>query len=194
MFVIGVGGVMAGSIDALGGEIVRLAADMEAAMCRWLDLVAEFDERCGWHEQGCKNCAAWVAWRCGLGGEAARERVRVARRLQEMPLVHAAFSRSELTYSKVRALTRIEDLGDEARMVELARNHTAEQLERMVRAYRGVVRPEDAERAHEDRFLDWSIDPDDGSYRFRGKLSAEQAAVLIKAIEATRDLHVKDVS
>src|SRR3954452_5452500 len=187
--------MMAGSIDALGGEIVRLAADMEAAMCHWLELVAEFDERSGWFEQGCTTCAQWIAWRCGLGEEAARERVRVARRLRELPLVRAAFSRSELTYSKVRALTRIDDLGDEARMVELARNHTAAQLERVIGAYRGVLRREQgAEAVHETRFFDWSIDYDDGSYRFVGKLPADQAAIVIKAIEAARDRQAADVS
>src|SRR4051795_5792031 len=131
--------MMAGSIDALGGEIVRLAADMEAAMCHWLELVAEFDERSGWFEQGCTTCAQWIAWRCGLGEEAARERVRIARRLRELPLVREAFSRSELTYSKVRALTRVENVQLEANLVELARNATASQLEAIVGGYNGCV-------------------------------------------------------
>src|SRR3954451_9039045 len=115
---------------------------MEAAMCRWLVLVGEFDERGGWAKEGCTSCAQWISWRCGVGAEAARERVRVARRLREMPLVRAAFSRAELTYSKVRALTRIDELGDEERMVELARVHTAAQLERTISAYRSELRRE----------------------------------------------------
>ncbi len=59
--------------EALGDQIAALAADIEAAMCRWLELVAEFDRREGWFLEGCTSCAAWVSWRCGVGPTAARE-------------------------------------------------------------------------------------------------------------------------
>lgn len=175
------------SLEVLAEQITSLAADLESAHCRWLGLVAEFDRREGWATEGCRTCAQWVAWRCGLGDLAARERVRVARRLDDLPLVRAAFERAELTYSKVRAITRIESIADERELVELARSATAAQLDRIVAAYRGVARCEQGIGAtHTERFLDWSID-EDGSYVLRGRLPAEQGAVLVKAIETARE-------
>lgn len=170
-------------MEELGEQIAAMAADIEAAMCRWLELVAEFDRREGWGLEGCASCAAWVSWRCGVGPQAAREHVRVARRISELPLVRAAFSRGELSYSKVRALTRVEDVEREEELVELARNATAAQLERIVRSYRSAVLAEsDASRVLEERFLSLEWD-DDGSLRVRGRLPADQGALLMKAVE-----------
>lgn len=169
--------------EELGEQISAMAADIEAAMCRWLGLVAEFDRREGWGLEGCSSCAAWVSWRCAVGPQAAREHVRVARRLGELPLVRDAFSRGELSYSKVRAITRVEDVAHEQELVELARNATAAQLDRIVRSYRSVARVEsDAEQAREERFLAMEWD-DDGALRVRGRLPAEQGALLLQAVE-----------
>ncbi len=169
--------------EALGDRIAAMAADIEAAMCRWLELVAEFDRREGWFAEGCTSCAAWVSWRCGVGPTAAREHVRVARRLDELPSVRAAFARGELSYSKVRAITRVEDVAHEDELVELAQNATAAQLERIVRSYRSAVLAEsDAARVLEERFLALEWD-DDGSLRVRGRLPADQGALLLKAVE-----------
>ena len=81
------------SLEALEREITQLASQISAATCRWLCLLAEFDEREGWAPWGCRACSHWVSWRCGIGPAAAREHVRVARRLAELPLVRAAFAR-----------------------------------------------------------------------------------------------------
>lgn len=178
------------TVETLGDRIAAMAADIEAAVCAWLLLVAEFDRREGWALEGCTSCAAWVAWRCGLSPQAAREHVRVARRLTDLPKVRDAFARGELSFSKVRAITRVEGVEHEDELVELARNATAAQLERIVRSYRSAVRIEEgAGRAHEDRFLalEWE---DDGSVRVRGRLPAEQGALLMKAVElAAERLH-----
>ena len=69
----------------------------------------------------------------------AREHVRVARSLPELPRIHAAFACGELSYSKVRAITRIADAESEEELLGLARCLTAAQLERAVRAYRRVT-------------------------------------------------------
>lgn len=111
--------------EQLADEIRALAAHIDAAKARWLALVAEFERRKLWAEWGARSCAEWVAWQCGLAPGAAREHVRVAGRLEELPVVGEAFARGELSYSKVRALTRLEDVQDEEEIVELARSHTA---------------------------------------------------------------------
>src|SRR5881394_3840539 len=95
------------SVGELEDELATLAAHIYAGTCRWLELVAELDRRGGWAESGCGSCAEWLAWRCALAPRAAREHVRVARRLPELPLIHAAFARGELSYAKVRALARV---------------------------------------------------------------------------------------
>jgi hypothetical protein len=175
------------SLEALEDEITELASHIHAATCRWLGLVAEYDAREGWGHWGCRSCAHWVSWRCGIAPVAAREHVRVARRLQELPLIREAFAAGQLSYSKARALTRVEEVEREAELLELARHATAAQLERLVRAYRGVVA---VERAASDeppeRWLSWSYD-DHGCLLLRGRLPAEEGALVVAALEAARD-------
>lgn len=175
------------TLDALADEITTLAGHIHAATCRWLELIAEFDRREGWGKEGCSSCAQWVSWKCAIAPGAAREHVRVARRLGELPAVRDAFSRGELSYSKVRALTRIDQPQDEPELVSLARHATAAQLERIVQATRRVIAVEEgAERVHRERSVTWSYD-DDGALVLRGRLPAEQGALLVAALEAARD-------
>src|SRR5256885_16827529 len=89
-------------LDELQDEIATLASHIYAGACRWLELVGELDRRGSWADWGCGSCAEWLAWRCALTPRAAREHVRVARRLSELPLIRDAFSRGELSYAKVR--------------------------------------------------------------------------------------------
>jgi hypothetical protein len=154
-------------------------------MCRWLLLVAEFDERRGWAVWGISSCPQWLSWKCSIGLRAAREQVRVARRLAELPLVRAAFAAGELSYCKVRALTRVATPEVEADLVELARHATGAQLEKLVRGYRSAMAASTrrAQSVAERRFLSWSFD-DDGSLIIKGKLPADEGALLVTALEA----------
>jgi hypothetical protein len=81
---------------------------------------------------GLASCAHWLNWRCGIGLNAAREKVRVAHALVQLPGISKAFSRGELSFSKVRALTRIADSGNESELLHLARQATAAQFEKLV--------------------------------------------------------------
>jgi hypothetical protein len=174
-------------LAALEREITELASQIHAATCRWLGLVAEYDAREGWAQWGCRSCAHWVSWRCGVAPGPAREHVRVARRLRELPLVRAAFGRGELSYSKVRALTRVEGVEREQELLELARHATAGQLERLVRAYRGAVAVElRASEGAVERWVSYDYD-DDGSLLLRARLPAEEGALVIAALDAARD-------
>ena len=173
-------------LELIEREIERLAADINAGSARWLELVGEFDRRTGWANTGCRSTSEWVAWRCALTSRAAREHVRVARALPELPLVRAAFARGELSYSKARALTRVADRESEVELLELARHATAAQLERMIRAARRASAAEAAE-AQRTSFLRWHWDERDGSLRLEGKLPPEDGALLLRALEAARD-------
>src|ERR1700756_2390328 len=93
-------------LDRLGDEIAALSAHLDAATARLLELIRAFDARGGWNT-GFRSCADWLSWRGGLNLGAARERVRVARALGTLPHLAQALARGELSYSKVRALTRV---------------------------------------------------------------------------------------
>src|SRR6266516_2037011 len=176
----------------LEDQIGELAAHINAATCSWLLLIAEFDRREAWKEWGCKSCADWLSLRCGLGVAAGREHVRVARRLETLPEIRDAFTHGLLSYSKVRAITRVADHADETELLELARHATAAQLERLVRKYRWVVASqiEPANLSYYGRYMTWNWE-DDGSLTFRGRLPAEDGALLLRALEAAHDrLHV----
>jgi hypothetical protein len=170
------------SDDELEDEIATLASHIYAGTCRWLELVAELDRRGGF--SGC-TVAQWLAWRCALTPRAAREHVRVARSLAELPLIHDAFARGELSYAKVRALTRVATERSEEELLELARHLTASQLERAVRAYRHVT-AEDANDLQALAYVGYSW-ADDGSLIVRAQLAPEDGALFLRALEAARD-------
>jgi hypothetical protein len=175
------------NVNELADEITTLAAHISAATARWLELLVEFDERCGWTASGAKSLAHWVAYMCSMSPAAAREHVRVARRLRALPQTAQAFARGELSYSKVRAITRVEELGQESELLSLARAASASQLERIVRGYRSCLAVErDADHQYAERSLDWQW-ADDGGLEVRGRFPAEQGALLVAAIEAARD-------
>src|SRR5580704_16800181 len=114
-------GVGEWAVERLEAEIAVGSAHLTAAECRWLRLVAEFDRLEAWRSWGCLSAAHWLNYRCGLALGPAREKVRVARRLEALTLVAAAFSTGELSYSKVRALTRVAIDANEESLVELAK-------------------------------------------------------------------------
>src|SRR6266850_8338426 len=112
-------------LDRLGDEIAELSTHLEAATARLLDLIREFDAREGW-SNGFRSCAHWLSWRVGLDMGAAREKVRVARALGALPRIARALARGELSYAKVRALTRVATPETEERLLGVGRAGTAE--------------------------------------------------------------------
>jgi len=175
--------------DALEREITDLCAQINAASYRLLQLVAELDDEEPWGSWGLTSCAHFLNWRCGIGMNAAREKVRVAHALKRLPLVSASFATGELSFSKVRAVTRIADPENEKELLELARYATAAQVEKLVRGYRSVTRYEERERAarqHDARELNYYHD-DDGGLVIRARLPAEEGAVVLQALNAAMD-------
>src|SRR5438105_6450584 len=175
-------------LERLGDEIAVLAAHLDAATAHLLDLIREFDERGGWNT-GFLSCAQWLSWRVGLDRGAARERVRVARALGTLPRLAQALAHGELSYSKVRALTRVATVETEERLLAIGRAGTAEHVERIVRAWRRVDRKAEAEettRRHRSRALH-VYQGEDGMVVIRGRLEPEVGAVLIQALAAARE-------
>jgi hypothetical protein len=178
----------ASELDGLGDEIAELSAHLDAATARLLDLIRAFDARGGWNT-GFRSCAAWLSWRVGLDLGAARERVRVARALGTLPLFAQALARGELSYSKVRALTRVATPETEARLLGVGRAGTAAHVERIVRGWRCVDRraeAREAARRHASRALHVYHD-EDGMVILRGRLEPEVGALLLQALAAARE-------
>jgi hypothetical protein len=177
--------------ERLEAEITTLAAHLSAAECRWLQLVAEFDRREAWLHWGCRTCAFWLSWKCGLDRRSAQEKLRVAHALAELPLVTEAFAAGTLSYSKVRAITRIAIPENEAALVDLALHATAAHVESVVRAYRGVLSREEettaacVRRANRSHRFEW--DDDDGSLTGSYRLPPEDGAVFMAALDAAAE-------
>ena len=185
------------STSELEAAITELAGHLNAANHRWLTLIAEFDRRGGWSDGLTQSCAHWLNWKCGLDLGAAREKVRVARALERLPRISQAMARGELSYSKVRALTRVACAGTEAALLSIALHGTASHVEKLVRHYRNVL--EAAELAREarqyrSRSLSWRY-AEDGSVVITARLTAEAGGVVMKALDAAlADLPLPDVS
>lgn len=165
---------------AITAGAVRLAA----ATAAWLRLIAEFDRREGWHGYGIASCAHWLAWQCGLSPGAAREHVRVARALESLPLIAAAFTDGRLSYSKVRALTRIAEPDSEASLLDVALELTASQVERTVRQWRRSERLDDGDQSADETesFDHWWDEA--GMLTVRLRMSTEQGAAFLTAIDS----------
>ena len=163
-----------GKLQRLGDEIAELSAHLDAATARFLDLIRQFDVEDGWNN-GFRSCAEWLSWRTGLDLGAARQKVRVARALASLPRLAQALARGELSYAKVRALTRVATPENEERLLKVGRAGTAEHVERIVRGWRRMDRKAERDKAtrqHTSRALHVYPD-DDGTVTIRGRLSSE---------------------
>ena len=168
----------------MGDAIAQLATEIDVATHRLLSHIREFDEKGGWHTAGCLSCAHWLSWRIGMGLGAAREKVRVAKRLAELPLIDTAFAQGQVSYSKVRAMTRVATAENEGQLVVLASKSTAAQLEKMCRMYRGVqlLDREANEVETCERYLQ-SRDTEDGMVTITLKVLPDEAARFVRAAE-----------
>ena len=173
------------SLDNLEARITEVCGHINAATFRFLELVAEFDRTQGWARHGLANCAQWLNWQCGIGACAAREKVRVARALESLPKISGAFREGQVSYSKVRAMTRVATAENEATLLNIALHGTASHVERTVRKFRWLKREMEqyqAEHAHQSRYVRCWHD-DDGSWCMHARLAPEVGALVAQAIE-----------
>ncbi|MGI9616255.1 MAG: DUF222 domain-containing protein [Acidimicrobiales bacterium] len=180
-------------LERLEADLLSFASMIAAATGRWLGWLAEYDRREGWAHWGCKSAAHWLSHACGMSERTGRDHVRVARALEELPVVRQALRCGELSFSKARALTRLVRPIDEQAMVELARTATAAQLDRIVAGHRQI---------------DASLDPHDDTNRRRYRqralangmvevsvvVPADAAALIDKAVAARVEETLADTS
>jgi hypothetical protein len=173
------------SIDELDAAIRRLVRQRNAQCYELLVLVREVDDRFGFKQWGCKTCAEWLAYRTGIDLSTAREQVRTAHALRSLPAISAAFAEGRLTYTKVRALTRVADRSQEDLLLAYALDTTAENVEERCRQMRNV-RPESAhhaQRAWANRSLTLWRDETRGVMRLRLEVPIEEGELIAKAID-----------
>ncbi|MEM7280041.1 MAG: DUF222 domain-containing protein [Pseudomonadota bacterium] len=168
-------------------EITQLSAQVNAASFRLLQMIEAFDAQGGW--AGWTSCAHWLNWSCGWSLRTAREKLRVAKCLKDRPLIAKAFEAGEISFSKVRAMTRVATDATEEYLLDIARHGTASHLEKVVRYYRGVLREnalEHAQKQYNGRELDAYYE-DDNTMVIRLKLPAAQGALVMNALEGLVD-------
>src|ERR1700738_5349366 len=174
------------SLAQLEAQITEPAGQLNAATYRWLTLIGEFDRRQGWADGSLHSCAHWLNFKCGLDLGAAREKVRVASALPGVPKIAAAMKRGELSYSKVRALTRVATAATEENLLMIALHGTAYHVEKVVRLFRRAQEAAELSREAQQqsgRTVDYWYD-DDGSLVLKARLPALAGSLLVKALEA----------
>ncbi len=177
------------SLQDLEQDIAELAGHLNAGAYRLVTLIGEFDRRGGWAHQGITSCAHWLNWKIGLDMGAAREKVRVARALPELPKTSVAFSAGKISYSKVRAMTRIATPANEDDLLNIALHGTAHHMETLVRRMRYCERAEQLQQANKRdaaRSVSWHYD-DTGQLQLRASLPPEVGALLVEALRAAEN-------
>ena len=174
-----------GSIDELDAAICRLASRIHAETYQMLVLVREFDDRMGWAKWGYSTCAEWLSWRCGISQSAAREKVRTAQALRDLPGISLAFREGRLSYTKVRALTRVAAVHGEDSLLRYALDASAPSVEERCRQIRNT-QPDsvhDARRAWDARSLSAWRNAVNGTLCLRVELPFEVGELVMKAID-----------
>jgi hypothetical protein len=182
-------------IDELDQSILTLCTRINAATFELLVMIREFDERAGWLQWGLDNCAEWLAWRCDLSMTTAREKVRVAHALKQLPMVSKAFAAGELSYAKVRAMTRVAGRENEGDLLAFALRHTAVTVAERCRELRcgressiGM-----AERAWAHRSLRVRRDRERSLMTITIELPLDTGEMLEKALDTARDDEVLEI-
>ena len=177
------------SAQSIRSEILHLCAELHRTEYRLIELIEQLDVPGAWRNDDMPSCAHWLNARCGFDLVTAREKVRIAHALPNLPAIRAAFRDGEISYSKVRAITRVADRHNEADLVELAKASTAAQVVQRVKDLRQVARLEESKaafNAYRHRMFTCRTD-ENGSLVFEGRLPAEQGALLLQALDRAMD-------
>ncbi|MCB9601677.1 MAG: DUF222 domain-containing protein [Sandaracinus sp.] len=183
--------------EAAEEELATLSSHLDAATYRQLVLIRQLDDSGHWARAGATSCAAWLSWRIGMNGTAARERLRITHALRELPKVADAMRTGTISYSKVRAIVRVATPKMEDLLLEFAHDATAAQLERICRGVRQrqLLDAEGGEPVDEAEQLRRAFESRDVVLRARGDgsvqvvvtLMPDEAQRVFTAVETMRD-------
>ncbi|MGD0560780.1 MAG: DUF222 domain-containing protein [Streptosporangiaceae bacterium] len=170
--------------ERLEAEICALAGHLAAATCRFIELIGDYDERGVWAQWEMRSCAEWLSWKCQLAPGTAREHVRIARALRNLPVLHREFAAGRMSYSKIRELTRIATAETEAELAEMTALMTAAQVERFARAYHQCSQDQEDGPPVPRRSVRWRFDEDSGEMSLTVHLPPADGAVVLQALRA----------
>jgi hypothetical protein len=169
---------------------LRLSHDLNDALTTWstsqrtvIGLAADFADSGEWMATGAVSAAHWIAGVADIEVCTAREWIRVGRRLRVLPLIADLFEADELSYSKVRTLSRIATPENEQQLAAIAADVPAGALPRAIAAWLHRT-SNDAElerHQHEQRSVTWRNEPD-GLVTFTARLPPLIAGVLISQL------------
>lgn len=181
------------SVD-VSEQIKVLVQAVDRGTCQLLLLLPAFDRQMGWSANGYRSCTAWLNAQCGMSPSAANDRLRAGYALEKLPVIRQLFELGELSWSKVRALTRIATPENERELASRALEQSASEIERSVRRYRFVqtqadINTEDdlAERQYQNRYLNYWFD-DRGMVRVHGALPPLEGAAFMKSLARAEDV------
>ena len=156
-------------------------------MCRWLLLIARLDAADGCHRLGFHSTAAWLAYACGLSKRTANDHVRAAQALAEFEALAESMSAGRVSYSHVRAISRIARAGEVGlvdSLLNVAEHGTVAHLEVIIRGLHTVD-------LNETRDSDWVPDDyvrhgwtKDARWRVSARMDPEQGALVESAVAA----------
>ena len=172
--------------ESLRHAVTQMAAFMNVADWRFLKLISAMDREQSWREGGYCNLSNWLDHQCGIGPCAARERIRVARALEYLPLIDKAFMDCIISYSKVRAITRVANPETDEMLLQMAECSSASEIERLVRTYERTSTCGRTQSTDEKRSLEWHYE--DGMLVISARVPAEQGAMVVKALQKVVDL------
>ena len=170
--------------ERLEAEICALAGHLAATTCRFIDLIGDYDRRRVWAQWEMRSCAEWLSWKCQLAPGTAREHVRIALALRDLPVLHREFAAGRMSYSKIRELTRIATPDTEADLAEMTALMTASQTERFARAYHQCCQDQEDGPPVPRRTLKWRFDEDSGEMSLTVHLPPADGAVILQALRA----------
>ena len=178
--------------EKLGNEITLLAGQINTANYKLLKLISRFDDCNAWSGGGTvRSCAHWLNWKCGIALGAAREKVRVAHALEFLPLIDRSFSAGEISYSKVRAMSRVATPENEDFLLMIAQHGTASHMEQVVSKYQGVQRSIERQselhhaEADQQKMRELvSYQDSDDMWVIHARLPAEEGSLVVKALDA----------
>jgi hypothetical protein len=160
----------------------QLAALIAAASAGLLDVIRAIDRKQSWRDDGATSTTGWVVAMLRVSHATAKEWVRVARALDQLPHLREAYAAGMLSWDQVRHATVFVTPDEDEEAARELPGCTAAQLEERAKCHRRRS-PADGRESARRRFFSWRRDRDTGGYRYRGFLPAEAGAIVNAALE-----------
>jgi len=178
--------------SSLGEGLIHTREARDRLEAVFAEGLRRFDQSGEYAADGAIDLVAWLRSRCKLSGNAAAERVGIARQLEHLPQTEKAFASGQLAYQHVAVMARTaEHVGAavvrkaEGSLLRLAETMDPGQFTGVAKTFEHRVDAQaalaEANRAHQRRYLTIS-EPLDGIVRLDGLLDAEAGAIVRNAV------------